>query len=590
MKNFTLLCFLLISGALSAQYVYINAPADCEGGLRFGVTSDWGADLLSGSWTGDVEIVNDGSGLPTEGCNPLIGDLTGKIAFVDRGSCNFSLKALNAQTAGAIACVIANHTPNVGTITMGAGNFATDVTIPVVMISYEDGQLIRDKINMGTTVNMSIGDLEFQYDLGTAIESMVFPPYGAIPAHQVMDAGNILFTPGASVTNFGTENGSNVILEATIDFTPEGGSTTQVYEEGASLALIEPDSSGLIVVSDFDPSAHGEGRYDYSYTISSDNPDAVENDNTIGETFYVTDNVYAKARWDAANNRTIQTNAYTIAGGGPIEMLTGYEFPNGTDMSIDSVLFYVSTSNPTLAGTAVTAFLYEWDDMNDDGNYAADEVELVAFGFIDFDANMTEDNAWVSLPIENFQSAEPGYTIAGDGARYVIGTRYDGTDLVFFGFDEGASLDQYINGVVGPGGTYNDAMLPYSQSTSFGSFGADFDAIGLFTDNWYCSSTALYVNPLITNTDDLSEAEADILLAPNPTSDILRLDIELANQSNSEIQYRIVDALGRTLFSDVTTGLFKDSKTFDVGSLSAGRYEVIITADDGTTSRAFIKQ
>ena len=59
------------------------------------------------------------------------GSLTGKIALIERGVCNFSEKVFNAQRGGAIAAFVYNSPAGGDTLmTMGAGVHADDVTIP----------------------------------------------------------------------------------------------------------------------------------------------------------------------------------------------------------------------------------------------------------------------------------------------------------------------------------------------------------------------------------------------------------------------------------------------------------------------------
>ncbi|CAM1352339.1 thrombospondin type 3 repeat-containing protein [Tenacibaculum crassostreae] len=66
-------------------------------------------------------------------------DLNGKIAIVRRGSCNFSLKALKVQQAGAVAIIVVNN-QDTNPFNMAAGADGPDVNIPSVMISKADGE------------------------------------------------------------------------------------------------------------------------------------------------------------------------------------------------------------------------------------------------------------------------------------------------------------------------------------------------------------------------------------------------------------------------------------------------------------------
>ncbi|NBD10967.1 myxosortase-dependent M36 family metallopeptidase [Corallococcus silvisoli] len=76
------------------------------------------------------------------------GYFTGKIALIDRGTCNFVVKSLFAQQAGAIATVIVNNAPG-SPISMG-GNGTDDakVTTPSLMITQAAG--VAWKAALGT--------------------------------------------------------------------------------------------------------------------------------------------------------------------------------------------------------------------------------------------------------------------------------------------------------------------------------------------------------------------------------------------------------------------------------------------------------
>ncbi|MEL6922853.1 MAG: PA domain-containing protein [Bacteroidota bacterium] len=142
-RFFTLtLFFTCCAVGLSGQVAFrVDAPAE-QAGLYTVVPASFGGSF-DFDFSGEVVIVDDGSAAPTEGCNALTNDLTGKIALVDRGTCQFGTKSLNAQNAGAIAVIICNNRDNDGAIGMSGGDDGGSVTIPVVSLSKEDCAVIR---------------------------------------------------------------------------------------------------------------------------------------------------------------------------------------------------------------------------------------------------------------------------------------------------------------------------------------------------------------------------------------------------------------------------------------------------------------
>jgi hypothetical protein len=107
--------------------------------------AEFGPQLTLTGVPGTIVLVNDGSASPTQGCNALVGFPAGAIALVDRGTCEFGLKALNAQNAGAVGVIVVNNVAGDPT-TMGAGAVGDQVTIPAVMVSLADGTTIKSGI------------------------------------------------------------------------------------------------------------------------------------------------------------------------------------------------------------------------------------------------------------------------------------------------------------------------------------------------------------------------------------------------------------------------------------------------------------
>ena len=97
----------------------VNFPDFLAGNYEVNPANGWGGEVTSEPITGNIEHVDDGTINGHLGCEDLTNDLFGKIALVSRGTCEFGLKSLNAQNAGAIAVIIYNNVN--GIVTMGAG-------------------------------------------------------------------------------------------------------------------------------------------------------------------------------------------------------------------------------------------------------------------------------------------------------------------------------------------------------------------------------------------------------------------------------------------------------------------------------------
>ncbi len=99
----------------------------------------FGPKFASAGVTASIALVNDGAGTTSDGCEAFSG-FSGRIALLDRGNCNFDLKVLNAQKAGAVAVLVANNDAG-PTFVMGGGSGR--IRIPSAMVSQADGNVLR---------------------------------------------------------------------------------------------------------------------------------------------------------------------------------------------------------------------------------------------------------------------------------------------------------------------------------------------------------------------------------------------------------------------------------------------------------------
>ncbi|MCX7552422.1 hypothetical protein OS175_00905 [Marinicella sp. S1101] len=127
----------------------VNAPANLAGNYD-AIPASFGPSINTNVIAGELLLVQDIVSPGRDGCDRMISDLTDKIALIQRGSCNFTQKVLNAQDAGAIAVVVYQNS-NEAPFTMGGT--AENINIPALMIAKNDGDRF---IESGTTVNVSI--------------------------------------------------------------------------------------------------------------------------------------------------------------------------------------------------------------------------------------------------------------------------------------------------------------------------------------------------------------------------------------------------------------------------------------------------
>jgi hypothetical protein len=115
----------------------VNSPPPNAANYAVVATAAFGPHLTPSGVTGIAALAS-----PNDGCAALTnaGVISGKIAVIDRGSCNFTVKVKNAQSAGAIGVLIVD---NGGTPLTLMGGADSSITIASVLVSQADGNTIK---------------------------------------------------------------------------------------------------------------------------------------------------------------------------------------------------------------------------------------------------------------------------------------------------------------------------------------------------------------------------------------------------------------------------------------------------------------
>jgi hypothetical protein len=108
---------------------------------------------LTGRAVQAVDANNEAGPLTTDGCSAFANaaEINGNIALVDRGTCTFVEKALNAQAAGAVGMIVVdNRRTTCAPPALGGAEPA--VTIPAISVTQDDGTALRAALTTGNGV------------------------------------------------------------------------------------------------------------------------------------------------------------------------------------------------------------------------------------------------------------------------------------------------------------------------------------------------------------------------------------------------------------------------------------------------------
>jgi hypothetical protein len=165
--------------------------------------------------TGDIILADDGVGVSSDACEPIVNDLTGKIALVDRGACTFVSKAQNAEAAGATAVIIANNQPGATPIGLGGSG---PVGISAVSVTLNGGVLLRTFADTNVMIGAAASDGSLAGADGAGFVKL-FAPFPV--------------APGSSVSHFDVSATPNLLMEPSInsDLAPNGPNSVDLTDE-----------------------------------------------------------------------------------------------------------------------------------------------------------------------------------------------------------------------------------------------------------------------------------------------------------------------------------------------------------------------
>ena len=577
MKKTLLFIAAIVSGfvAYSQSVVLGISPAAIEGSYDH----TW-ADPAGGWATpdfnipntfvqGELMLVEDGSAgtnaqghpISQEGCNPLTNDLTGKIAVIYRNTCNFSVKAFNAQTAGAIGVIIVNRDPEV--IAMGAGTDGANVTIPTVMLTKLDGAALVAEMGNGPVV-VFIGNKVGQFANDAAIYSdgaMISKSTGVL-SQLAQNGSEFGFDIGVQLFNDGSAAQNNITVNAKVT-NPTG---TEVYNNTITVASLAAADSVYLYPGEtqsfpaFSLTSYPAGRYTLTYTVGLEVNDEFPTDNVITSDFVVNDSLFSYSALDSVNNLPAGTGGYQ-----PGTLNASYSIcnvisdPNASRIGAEGIYFALVTNaadSIDLTGEEIALNLYEWGDVFtdlNDPNLAFNVLTPVAFGYYYYPSNLPDSMVYGAFETPVLLENNKRYLACAQTVNLDVFFRYD-TDI-----DYTTNVNNYLQPLfpVDADGTY-----------SAGGFGSD-------------NAPAMAIK--VFNAAELGVSEATMIEGvayPNPAVDNVTVSMEAEGNAN----ITMTDVAGRVVLSKAAN-LVNGKTDLNIAALNAGVYIVNVVLENGKTAQ-----
>lgn len=573
-KAFTLLVFMgAVASVLMAQIpntspIPVEFSVSSTGGFNkvfdYASGADWGDTLTQ---TVSAPLVwafgKNADGIITDSLlcdsNLVETDLTGKIALIRRGVCNFTLKAWNAQQAGAVGVIIVNHTYNAdggGLVNMAGGINAALTHIPSIFITRDDGDQILAKLDAGEPVTATFTVRAF------GGPRTAYSYHTPLPAVKPMEDIGVTFLNTDAV---------NTIPSVTInaEITAPGGSTTTLSQ---ALNSVAPLSVNNVKFDDaYTPTAIG------TYTVKFTNsltPDEIE------QSFVITDYTFAMDNGDIIpnTNGTIEPDSANFVN------VYGFQYDMGN----------VYRTGPTAVMATHMSFMISNPDELYQGDPNADRFDIVLYN-ADPDGNgMTPYPA--ALANYNGLNENGGPLIPVTATEYLITPDDQGFEFITVEFPSPVTLaanKMYLIMVQYNGLEAGTGIPPKyafgGNDRPAGEVGTMIFTDSLRTDGWgsnYNGIIRLHLDGFASSTSNVLD-DYKLTLSPNPTSNSINLQLALDNTA-VEVEARILDFTGRLVSSRTLNNVQKGRFDFDVSKLPNGTYFMSVSTPEGFRSKKFV--
>ncbi len=420
-------------------------------------------------------------------------------------------------------------------------------------------------------VNVTDVDPTPLFDMRANTNFFAIPPSINTPASQV-DAIGFL----CDIENIGQLDATGVNLNMTISDATSGA---VVHEQDLPYGTVPAGfiDENRIFPDRFTPPAIENVIYDAAYTVTMDSTDLVPVNNEIAFQFAISDSVFAK-----------EFNI-TTAGGPPGTDIVSWTLanhfyvPNGDDFVCSSILFSIGNA-AAVAGGSVSVYLYEWEDINNDGIAQSGERDgsigglIVANSIYSIQANDTD----VQLVLENWNASPDDQVRLKDDTHYILAVETTPP----------AGATEYVT-IAGTGVWDYTAMTFLNDSLDTPRYGSFWNTSEVgpsadLTQVIFAPRIRMHVTPeVMVNVNDQLDDENIVNIFPNPVRDELNLELDFV-EVFEDVIIKITDLAGKEILVQNLSKIDQQISQINTSNFVQGAYTLQVITPSGVRTKRFV--